>query len=271
MNKVSSYNHQTHKKQTLIQITDTHLMADPNAVFLGHSPEQTFHAVMQDIQQRYPDANALLHTGDLAQESVESTYQRYQDYVASTRYPCFQIPGNHDNLELFPFSTALPQPGVIDLDPWAVILLNSAVKNHIDGFIQSEQLYLLEQQLMQLEDKFVVIACHHHPIDMYSQWIDQHKLKNALELKKILQRFNNIKVVLCGHVHQDSVNMWNQIAFFSTPSTCVQFKPRQQEFTLDQIAPGYRCLSLNPDGSFTTQVHRIDYELPTIDPTICGY
>ncbi|MDQ8934162.1 3',5'-cyclic-AMP phosphodiesterase [Acinetobacter rudis] len=260
-----------HKTQTLIQITDTHLMADPNSVFLNYSPEETFHAVIQDIQQRYPTANALLHTGDLAQESIADTYQRYLDHVKSMPYPCFQIPGNHDNLQLFPFNTPLPQPGIIDLDPWTVILLNSAVKNHIDGMIHSEQLQLLEQSLTQYKDKFVIIACHHHPIDMCSHWIDQHKLKNAVELQQIFLNFDNIKMVLCGHVHQDSLNLWNDIAFFSTPSTCVQFKPRQKEFTLDQIAPGYRSVLLHSDGTFSTQVHRVDCMLPTIDPTICGY
>lgn len=246
-------------------------MADPNAVFLGHLPEQTFHAVMEDIQRRYPTASALLHTGDLAQESITDTYQRYLDYIGNMPYPYFQIPGNHDNLHIFPFADPLPQPSIIDLDPWVVILLNSAVKNQIDGYIQNEQLQLLEQQLIQFKNKFIIIACHHHPIDMHSQWIDQHKLKNTLEFQHILEKFDNIKMILCGHVHQDSVSIWNNIAFFSTPSTCVQFKPRQQEFTLDHIAPGYRSLSLHGDGTFDTQVHRIDYKLPIIDPTICGY
>lgn len=257
--------------QILIQITDTHLMADPDSTFLGISPEQMFYAVMQDIQQNYPQAKTLIHTGDLAQEAQSSTYERYLNYINKTPYRSFQVPGNHDDLDLFPFEQPLPQPAVIDIDPWAVILLNSTVLGRVDGFLQNEQLQFLDQQLTQLKDKFVILACHHHPIDMHSHWIDQHKLKNTIELMQILQGHNNIRLVLCGHVHQDSINIWNNITFFSTPSTCVQFKPLQQNFTLDQVAPGYRSLCLNTDGTFTTQVHRLEHMPTTIDQTICGY
>ena len=267
------FNHVAQQKsQTLIQITDTHLLADPEATFLGISPEHLFHAIMQDVQQHHPEAQTVIHTGDLAQEAQSVTYQRYLSYMHThTPYTCFQVPGNHDDLALFPFEQALPQPTLIDLDPWVVILLNSTVSGRIDGFIQNEQLQLLDQHLSQLKDKFVILACHHHPIDMRSHWIDQHKLKNTIELMQILQRHQNIRLVLCGHVHQDSVNVWNNISFFSTPSTCVQFKPLQQEFSLDQIAPGYRSLCLNTDGTFTTQVHRLKHMPATIDQTICGY
>lgn len=257
--------------QILIQITDTHLMADPHSTFLGISPEQMFHAVMQDVLHRHPQAQTLLHTGDLAQEAQPATYERYLHYMSNMPFQSFQVPGNHDHVDLFPFKQPLPQPTLVDLDPWAVILLNSTVFGRVDGFIQNEQLQLLEQQLEQLKDKFVILACHHHPIDMRSHWIDQHKLKNTLELMQILQRHSNIRLVLCGHVHQDSVNVWNNITFCSTPSTCIQFKPLQQEFTLDQVAPGYRSLCLNPDGTFTTQVHRLEHMPTTIDQTICGY
>lgn len=268
---MSLQNHVAVTSQTLIQITDTHLMADPAATFVGTLPEQSFHAIMEDIQQRYPDAKTLIHTGDLAQEAQATTYARYLAYMHDTPYQCFQVPGNHDDLSIFPFQQALPHPTVIDLNPWTVILLSSAVTGRVDGFLQQEQLHLLDQQLAKLKERFVVLACHHHPIDMRSQWIDQHKLQNTTALMQILQRYTNVRVVLCGHVHQDSLNVWNNISFFSTPSTCVQFKPQQHEFGFDQIAPGYRSLCLNSDGTFTTQIHRLEHMHPTIDPTICGY
>lgn len=262
---------QRQNSQMLIQITDTHLMADANSTFLGINPEQSFHAVIQDILQKYPDFDVLIHTGDLAQEAQPVTYQRYLAHMQQLNIATYQVPGNHDDLHCFPLQQPLPKPTVIDLEHWSIVLLNTAVQGRVDGWIQAEQLQCLLPILQQRQDKYLILGCHHHPFEMKSAWIDQHKLKNTAALTEILQSNPNIKAVLCGHVHQDSIHTWNNIAFLSTPSTCVQFKPLQHDFELDQIAPGYRCLHLNADGSFTSQVQRVYEGMQHIDHEITGY
>lgn len=262
---------QTDKDRVIIQITDTHLMDKPDAEFVGINPEESFHAVMDDIQQRYKNIDLILHTGDLAQAAFPETYARYLEYMQRFGVDFYQIPGNHDNINLFPFHSPEPIPAVIELDQWRIILLNSAVGGRTDGNIQTEQLVHLKRLLEQLRDKFILIACHHNPFDMHSKWLDQHKLKNADELKVVLEPFDNIKAVLHGHVHQESYNVWNGIQFISTPATCVQFKPLSQEFSFDPIAPGYRCLHLKANGEFETAVHRLDHFKVTINEEISGY
>ena len=79
---------------------------------------------------------------------------------------------------------------------------------------------------------------------MKSKWIDHHKLQNSNALLTTLAPFKNVKALVCGHVHQDSINTWQGIEFFSTPSTSVQFKPFSNDFALDQNAPGYRYIRL---------------------------
>lgn len=261
----------TANSQILIQITDTHLMAQADSAFLHMNPEYSFHAIMDDIQHHYPHLDMLIHTGDLAQEAQPSTYQRYLQYMQNLQINFTQIPGNHDDLGYFPFQQPLPKPTVIDLDPWLIILLNSAIQGQVDGRIEHAQLLELGEILEQHQDKFILIACHHHPLDMQSQWIDQHKLKNTSDLLHVLKPYSNIKAVLCGHVHQDSLHHWNNIKFLSTPSTCVQFKPHQENFTLDDQAPGYRCLHLNQNGTFSTKIHRIQQLKPLLDEEILGY
>lgn len=261
----------TANSQILIQITDTHLMANADAPFLYLNPEQSFHAVMDDIQHNYPDLDVLIHTGDVAQEAVPATYQRYMQYMQSLGINFFQLPGNHDDISCFPFQQPLPKPTVIALGAWSIILLNSAVMGRVDGQIAPEHLDALAEVLAQQQDKFIILACHHHPIEMQSQWIDEHRLKNTPDLMQVIEPYSNIKAVLFGHVHQASLNTWNNIPFLSTPSTCVQFKPQQKDFTLDQQAPGYRCLHLHQDGSFLTQVHRIEHCTPVPNEDISGY
>ncbi len=260
-----------YRDRVIIQITDTHLMDKPEVEFVGINPEENFHAVMDDIKQHYSDIDAILHTGDLAQAAVPETYDRYINYMKGFGTDFYHIPGNHDNLRFFPFHTPEPTPTVLTLGQWRIILLNSTVSGRTDGRIQSEQLVQLKQILEHLQDNFVIIACHHNPFEMRSKWLDQHKLKNADELKAVLEPFKNIKLLIHGHVHQESFNEWNGIPFISSPATCVQFKPLSQEFALDQIAPGYRCLHLKPNGEFETVVHRLKNFKVTINEEISGY
>ena len=257
--------------KVIIQITDTHLMEHPDAEFVRINPEQSFHAVIADILQHYPRIDAIVHTGDLAQVATPATYQRYQAFMRTLNIPFYQIPGNHDDLAIFPFHTPDPVPGVLSFGQWRIILLNSAVPGRIDGRIQTEQLKYLKKLLLHNIDQHIILACHHHPLEMKSRWIDNHKLKNTTELTEILADFKHIKAVICGHVHQDSLNLWHEIAFLSTPSTSVQFKPHMEDFALDAIAPGYRCLHLKQNGTFSTTVHRLKKFKQHINKEISGY
>lgn len=255
----------------IIQITDTHLMQDPDAVFVDMLPEQSFHAIMQDIVQTYPDIDAIVHTGDLAQEPTQRCYQRYQDYMQQLQIPFFQIPGNHDDLALFPLLTPDPLPGVVCLGNWKIILLNSAVPEKVDGWIKAEQLNLLDQLLEQYQDSMILLACHHHPFSMQSAWIDQHILKNTEQLTQVMARHSHIKAVIFGHVHQESWSEWQDIQFLSSPSTSVQFMPKSTDFAFDELAPGYRCILLKADGGLSSQVHRLQNFNQKINKEISGY
>ncbi|WP_111895081.1 metallophosphoesterase [Acinetobacter sp. MB5] len=257
--------------QTIIQISDTHLMEDANATFVEMCPEQSFHGVMQHIVAEHPEIEAIIHTGDVAQDATPVTYTRYLDYMQGLGIPFYQTPGNHDDLQLFPYPQSTPIT-VIDLKPWVVILLTSAVTGKIDGHIDQDQLDQLDQLLQQLNDRFVLIGCHHHPLHMQSDWIDHHRLKNSPDLCSVLRKYSQVKAVIHGHVHQEFSQIQDNIQFLAVPSTCVQFKPLSQDFALGHTdAPGYRVLELYNDGHIESQVYRLDHLIPKINNEISGY
>ena len=268
---MTSKQHEQPQSWTIIQISDTHLMNQDDLEFVHMNPEQSFHRVMAQIQQEYPEAHALIHTGDLAQVPVPETYQRYLSFMQSTGFPHYQVPGNHDSAEFFPFHDQQNKVHAIPMGNWCLMLLNSAVKGKIDGWIESEQLKQLDQLLKQHAEQHILIACHHHPFEMRSRWIDQHILKNTEHLTDVLAKHQNVKLVLCGHVHQTSENQWHGIHFLSTPSTCVQFKPHSDDFALDDEAPGYRVVHLKANGEFSTQIHRTQPIQKKINIEITGY
>jgi len=259
------------KNWTIIQITDTHLMNHDGLEFVHMNPAETFHAVMHDIQIRYPHADVIIHTGDLAQVAAPETYQYYLSFISQFKIPHYQIPGNHDNSDIFPFYKNRNEAHAIHFGEWTIILLNSAVKDQVYGFIEPKQLDQLDQLLTQYKNQHIIITCHHHPFEMHSHWLDHHILKNTSHLTDILAKHQNTKLVLFGHVHQDSWNQWNGISFYSTPSTCVQFKPKSENFALDEEAPGYRVLHLKENGEFETKIHRISHKVVKINAHISGY
>ncbi|WP_081408775.1 3',5'-cyclic-AMP phosphodiesterase [Acinetobacter larvae] len=246
-------------------------MADPNDCFVTINPERSFHAVLQDIQRRYPQADMILHTGDLAQEACPETYARYLATMQQLSIAFYQLPGNHDDMRIFPLLSPHPMPGHIDLGIWQIIMLNSPVAGQVDGWIDAQQLLHLQKLLTTLKHKYIILACHHHPFDMHSNWIDQHKLKNTAALAQVMAAHTNIKALVCGHVHQESCSIWNKVQFLSTPATSVQFKPHQYDFALDLCAPGYRVLRLQHNGQFSSEVHRLESNEFQPNLEISGY
>lgn len=256
---------------TIIQISDTHLMDHQDLKFVSMNPEQSFHEVIQDVQAQFPKLDAIVHTGDLAQVPLPQTYERYLQFMQNLKIPHYQIPGNHDRADIFPFHEQLNRAHAIHFGTWTMVLMNSAVKGKVDGWVAEEQLQQLDEILTTYPEKHVIIACHHHPFAMESHWIDQHKLKNAEHLMDVIAKHANVKIVLCGHVHQDSSNTWKNVHFLSTPSTSVQFKPHSPTFALDQAQPGYRVLHLHNDGAFETEVIRVKMTQSQINTEISGY
>ena len=260
------------KDFVMIQITDTHLLEYPHLEFVGMHPEQSFHAVIDLMRQQHPEIDLIIHTGDLAQNPTPVTYNRYIEHMSTLGIPFFHTPGNHDDVRYFPFHEIEPtRPTIVKVGNWCIILLNSAQPERIDGNIADIQLQQLTKLLSQLKNRYVIIACHHHPFAMQSAWIDQHKLKNSCDLLEAIKPFNNVKAIVCGHVHQDSINTWHGIEFLSTPSTCIQFKPKSDKFALDELHPGYRYIRLKANGEIETQVYRLSNSQRMSSSEVLGY
>lgn len=254
----------------IIQITDSHLLETEKSLFLGVNPEQHFQQILQLILEQQPQIDYILHTGDIAQEPSPEVYQRYLKNMQMLEIPFNHTLGNHDDPLCFPFlSHQNDEICIINLEHWQIILLNSAVVGRVDGEISQKQLQELKEQLLK-SNKNTLIALHHHPILMQSEWLDHHRLKNNNEFLQILAEFPQVKACIFGHVHQDFYAQWKHIHFYATPAISVQFKPKNQEFSLDNTAPAYRSLVLKENGSFHTQIHYLA-EFQSIDESADGY
>lgn len=71
--------HHTNYRYTFIEY--------PQLEFVGMNPEESFHAIIQQILKQHPEADAIIHTGDLAQAPTPITYKRYINFMQTLGLP----------------------------------------------------------------------------------------------------------------------------------------------------------------------------------------
>lgn len=264
---------QSHVK--LLQITDTHLFSAQDGTLLSINTGDSFQAVVDTIVEQGEVFDALVSSGDISQDHSEASYRKFAQGIEPLELPCFWLPGNHDyqpNMQAaLEGGQIMAQTHVLLGDKWQMILLDSQVAKVPHGKLSSAQLTLLDEKLAQHPERHTLVWLHHNSLPVGSAWLDQHILKNRDEFWQVVQRHNNVKTVVCGHVHQEVDVMHQGVRVLATPSTCVQFKPDSHEFALDAKSPGWREIELLPDGSIETQVKRLPTGQFQPDFSAAGY
>lgn len=258
----------------VLQLTDMHLFADSNDRLLGVNTDDTFNAVFEHARMTCPDPDMLCITGDISQDETMAAYERFAEKISVYHCPKYWVPGNHDDTDyiknVFPEFHIQHQKHMV-LDHWQIIMLDTKKLNAVEGHMSDDQLDLLEESLSGHPEHHTLIFMHHHPIPVGSRWLDNLMLMNASQFWDTISVYNNIKLVVCGHVHQEYEARYENVSFYSTPSTCFQFKSNSSKFAVEPLMPGYRIIELMSDGSFKTQVHRIENFNMTVDGSLSGY
>ncbi|MFK5949492.1 MAG: 3',5'-cyclic-AMP phosphodiesterase [Methylococcales bacterium] len=245
---------------TIIQITDLHILAEPNKTMAGVNTEKTFQQIVEHIHKTYPSIDLLLVTGDLAQDPCRLSYQKI--FETLKKYPTRTIclPGNHDDFNLMQQIIANKQINCdkrVQFKNWQVISLNSKKPGTTGGFINSSELIFLANMLESNPTLYTLIAMHHHPIPTNSVWMDTMTIENSHELFAIINHYPQVKALCYGHIHQETETIKDNRLILGTPSTCFQFKPLSINYAIDNNKPGYRALTLYANGSVESSVFRL--------------
>ena len=258
---------------TIAQVTDIHLFKDGNQKLLGLPTAQSFQAVIERLQTLRPQPDLLLLTGDLSQDGTLESYGRVQNLLNPLEMPTYWLPGNHDRL------SAMQQ--VLNRAPvslkksfqkggWHFVLINSSVPGYVHGHLSSDTLDWLNFRLRLVGNQPTLVALHHPPFAVNSDWLDTSTLQNPEKLFAVLDRHPQVKLVLFGHIHQEFNHQRHGVYYLGTPSTCIQFKPQSSNFSLDNVEPGFRLLNLYSDGNWETWIERVAYARQ-LDMAATGY
>lgn len=258
----------------VLQITDCHLHTDLEWKLAGINTQVSFDSVMSLVEQQKSQTDLILLTGDLVHDASAAGYTRLRDYMQAFGVKTCCLPGNHDDPQLLArhMSDGLVEvPKEVKLGNWLIIMLDSTQPHSEGGHLSEQELEILERALSENPDRHVLIALHHHPIEIKSAWMDKMALDNPTAFLSILDRHKNVKGVIWGHIHQTFDAEWNGIRMMGTPSTCIQFVENQDKFGISMAAPGFRWLELQPDGCINSGVDRIAALPPGLDLQTTGY
>ncbi len=245
----------------LVQFTDTHLYAETDRLSLGVNTHRSFRDVLSNARAEFPDTNLLLVTGDLVNDHSAQGYRCLNELLSQWNIPAHCLPGNHDAPKTMQQSLA---GGNVKLErhvlvgAWQIILLDSTQPGSDAGRLSAEELTIMEHYLQRFPDRHALISVHHNPVPVGSAWLDKMMIANADDFFAVLKRYEHVRGVAFGHVHQEFDAEHVGIRLLAAPSTCVQFKPHSATFAVDERAPGYRWLILHSDGSIATGIRRLE-------------
>ncbi len=242
----------------VLQITDTHLYAEPGATLLGVNTLDSFHAVIDAFRDAAWEPDLVLATGDLVHDASPTGYRGLAKLLNHFERPVLCLPGNHDDPPVMRQHLSLGNvstPQVQDIGAWRFVMLDSVIPGEVGGHLRESELQCLREALHEPE-RPTLVCLHHQPVPVGSHWIDTMGLDNPEEFMEIIEQAPAVRGVLWGHVHQRYDGVHNHVRLMASPSTCVQFSSNSDDFAIDELPPGFRLLALTPDGTIHTQVLR---------------
>lgn len=246
----------------LVQITDLHLYADEQTPLawcpeLNLSPNQRVRQIVAHLQTQSIDA--LLITGDLAEEMTLTTYEWLAKVLQGFSCPIYVIAGNHDNVRLMRQGLH----GVVNFstsffcEDWQIIMLDSSVQGQEAGCLTPPVLDDLQQCLSNYPDNPSLVFFHHHPILINCPFMDQVPLQNADDLWQVVQQYPHVKHIYHGHIHREFYANYAHIPVTGTPATSVQLGHQAGEF-IYYPRSGWREIYLADNGQHHDKVVYLD-------------
>ena len=266
--------HSVAQTLAVLQISDIHLLKEAYHKMLGINTEHYFLEVLRQAFSEGTHYDVLLLTGDLVQDACEKSYQRLSQHLQFLPIPVICLPGNHDNVALMEQSL---NSGNVScqkqylIHNWQIISLNSQIPKGPGGYLEEDELIMLEDYLSNNPQYLTIVAVHHHCTLTYSEWMDTMIIGNRERFLNLLARYPQVKLVIHGHIHQELEERIDNLLILGAPSTCFQFTPKSYNFSLDQTAPGYREIRFYADGHVESTVKRLPNDLYELNLNEPGY
>jgi Icc protein len=241
----------------VLQITDPHLFADPDASLRGRVTRATLQRVLDHIARSDWPADLVAMTGDVVQDDTRAAYERFRNMMAQIGLPIYCVPGNHDIRPLMqevldsePFSYC----DSFEASNWLIAGIDSCAEGTPAGLIGEAELDRLDGLIADARADHVMICLHHPPLPVGSRWLDEVGLRNGEQFLRRIIASGKVRLAIFGHVHQAFDRAFESVRILGTPSTCRQFEVASVTYAVDDNPPAYRRIALHANGTVDTEL-----------------
>lgn len=206
---------------SLVQITDCHLLAEPDALYQGVRP---YHYLRQILDSLRSEAPLLILTGDLTEDHSPASYQLLYQLLADWPAPVFLLPGNHDEraaLETLSGQAPCRSERRIQLPGWQLWLLDTKGDTPAGSFPTS-RLEELQHWLNDAPAQQIFWFCHHHLLPIGS-FIDRFDQQDKSGLLALLQTESRLRGLAHGHCHYAYAQEQSDFIQVGCPASSVAF------------------------------------------------
>jgi len=220
---------------TFAQISDAHYSsAKTNTSYrlTAESGELLTDAIEQVNET--PNIDFVMFTGDMINTPYQKELMSFIKYANQLKYPWYAVYGNHDicvggylskklyldilNSHNKNFSFSKPYYSFVPKKGYRVIGLDSIIDTRItaNGEIDEEQLRWLDKQLAMSKNDVVLIFLHNPLVEPLHS--ESHKVLNAGEVLKVINKYKNPIAIFSGHYHTTKITKIGNVLHVSTPS-----------------------------------------------------
>lgn len=215
--------------QTLVHISDTHFTGSGLPLYGAVDATQTFVEALTGLVESGQPVDALIFTGDIADQGESEAYARIRAVVepAAERLGAqvIWVMGNHDSRPDFREHLLSrgrgegPLDEVHDVDGLRVIALDTSVPGHHHGELSEHQLAWLAGVLETPAPKGTVLAMHHPPIPVVQPLSQLVELRGQRAFADVV-RGTDVRAIIAGHLHYSSSATCAGIPVSVASATC---------------------------------------------------
>jgi 3',5'-cyclic-AMP phosphodiesterase len=212
----------------LAQLSDPHIGAE----WADGDPVAGLAAAVQSVRSMRRQPDAVLVSGDLADNATDAEYEQARELVATLQVPLHVLPGNHDDRRALhrhfgvPGADGNPVQYSVDFGPLRLVVLDTTRPGEDPGALDAERLGWLDAELAAAPELPTLLAMHHPPFVTGVPAWDEVGLPAAdrRALGEVVERHPQVRRLVAGHVHRTITGELAGRAVLTVPSTYVQFR-----------------------------------------------
>ncbi|THD56244.1 phosphodiesterase [Phenylobacterium sp.] len=254
---------------TIAQITDLHVTTGDDPLNQMRN-EQRLRQVLRSIRELKPRPVAIIASGDLVDHGFPEEYAALKTILGEIDIPIYYAVGNHDRRGPFlaafggPFAPSDPNGFIqyaVDFGGLRMVVCDTLEEGRDRSGFDAQRADWLDETLAADTETPTIVVMHHPPILSGVRWMDPEPDAPWIgQLADVIGRHDQIRAVLCGHVHRAFHGLLAGRVVATSPATSIQVtlnlspvdmeRPDGREILVAE-PPGY-VLVVADEGRVTT-------------------